>query len=123
MIDEHQKFRFVDENKNNEFFLEVNWTKDVTPCKVVKFIFPNGEESLVKREHLMGVLFVMGNPSEQKKMIPQTIQKVRWYETVVGVKAKADIKKGEVINFPIKLSLPSLEEEVLQDLATTLKKK
>lgn len=121
MLTEHQKFRLVDENKNNEFFLEVNWTKEVTPCKVIKFIFPNGEESLVKREHLMGVLFTMGNPTEQRRMIPQTISKVRWYETTLGVKAKKDIRAGETINFPIRLSLPPIEEEVLREIGNSKK--
>lgn len=103
--------------------MEVNWNdKDAksNESKIVKFIWPDGNTTLVKREHLMGVLFALGTPEQQRKMIPQTMSKVRWYETVLTVKASKDVRKGEDLTFPVKLSLPPIEEEVIQELGKNL---
>ena len=120
-----EKLRISDQNKTNDFFLEVNWikNKDVNECKLLRFIFPNGDEAYVKKEHFMALLFALGSEDEQRKMIPQTVQRVRWYETVVSVQAKKDIRKGERIVFPIKLSLPGPEEEVIQDIHRKINKR
>jgi len=108
MIIEYQKFQLPDLNKKNHLKAEVNWSNDkkINESKVIKFICPNGEEIFVKREHLNEVLFAIGKPEDQQKMIPQKIVTVHWYETVLGVKATKDIRKGEMMNFPIKISIP-----------------
>ena len=62
------------------------------------------------------MLFAIGNKEEQVKMIPQTIRRTKWYETVISVKAKKDIKKGEIITFPLKITLPTVEEEVVAEI-------
>ena len=64
----------------------------------------------------MAILFAIGNEAEQRKMIPQKLTRVKWYETVVSVKATKDIRKGENITFPIKITLPSVEEEVIREV-------
>lgn len=114
MIKDHEKFRFVDENKNNEFYAEVNWNpkdKKSNECKLVKFTFPDGTTSTIRRDVLNSVLFVMGTPEQQQKMVPHTESQVRWYETVLSVRSKVDIPKGELITFPVKLSLPAINNE------------
>lgn len=116
MIDGHEIFRVPDESKTHEFKIEVNWepkNPKINDCKLLRFIFPNGEVALVKKEHLNAILFVLGTADEQKRLIPRVERRSRWYETVVSVKAKKDIRRGEEITFPIKLSLPAFEEEVL----------
>ena len=113
MLTEHEKFIL---GENEKFFAEINWNpsdEDTNNCKVVKFTFPDGKQSYVKKKNLIEILFAMGSPEEQVKMIPQKLIRTRWYETVVGVKAKRNIGKGEMINFPIKLSLPDREEEII----------
>ena len=113
MLTEHEKFIL---GENEKFYAEINWNpldEDTNNCKVVKFTFPDGKQSYVKKKHLVEMLFAMGSPEEQVKMIPQKLIRTRWYETVVGVKAKRNIGKGEMINFPIKLSLPDREEEII----------
>lgn len=124
MLKQYEKLRLVDENKNNELLLEVNWKDDpkISECKIIKLTFPSGEECYVKRESLMSVLFLMGTPEQQRKMIPQTLSKVRWYETVVSVRAKNDIAKGQLITFPIKLSLPTIQEEIIRETTAELRK-
>ena len=116
MIKNHEQFKIPDENKSKELILEVNWNPRDTKtndCKFIKAIFPNGDTSLIRKEHLNAVLFAIGTEEEQRKMIPQTTIHSRWYETVVSVKAKKDIQKGDAITFPIKLSLPSLHEQAI----------
>ena len=114
MIKDYQKFRMLDENKRNNFFIEVNWNKEVSDCKILKITFPDRKQSIIKKEHLLAVLFAIGSESEQRRMVPQKLTQVKWYETVVSIKATKDINKGEQITFPIKITLPSTEEEVIK---------
>lgn len=119
MIKDHQKLRVPDENKEKDFFIDVNWNpKDskTNECKLLRVTFPNGDVALVKREHFNAILFAIGTAEDQRKLIPQKQMRVKWYETVVSVKATKDISRGESITFPIKLSLPAVEEEVLGEL-------
>lgn len=118
MIKTYEKFRIPDENKEKEILVEVNWNpKDdkSNDCKLLRVTFPNGDVAVVKKDHLNALLFAIGNPEEQRKMIPQTLRRSRWYETVIEVEAKQDIKKGEKISFPLKLTLPTFEEEVIAE--------
>ena len=120
-----EKFRVADENKKNDFFVEVNFSRNpkIDKCKVLRITFPGGEKAYIKKEHLMAILFAIGKEEEQRKMIPTRVQRVKWYETVVSVIAKKDIQRGERIVFPIKLSLPGPEEEVIQDIRSRIKKR
>ena len=122
MLKEYEKFRLSDKNRQNDLFAEVNWKDDkaIDECKIVKFTLGD-KVAYVPKNLLFSMIWTMGTPDEQAKSIPQKIKKVRWYETVVGVKVKRDIAKNETINFPIKLSLPSVEEEVISELSKSLK--
>ena len=121
MIESHEKFHMFDEVKGrgNNFFMEVNWNGDkdeeTNNCKLIKFTFPDGKESLMKKEHLTAVLFAIGTAAEQIKMIPQKLTSVKHYETTLGVTAKKDIRKGEKIIFPISITLPSVEREAIAE--------
>ena len=119
MIKGHEKFRVLSEGEGKDFFIEVNWNpKDekITGCKILKVIFPNRDITYMKKEHFMAILFAIGNEEEQRKMIPQKLTRVKWYETVVSVKATKDIRRGENLTFPIKITLPAVEEEVVGDI-------
>ena len=118
MIEKYDKFRISDLNKEKDFFVEVNYKDDpeINQCKILKITFPNKDVAYIKRDQLMAFLFAIGRPEDQRKMIPQTIRRTRWYETVIGVKATKDIRKGEMMNFPIKISLPDVSEEVISEI-------
>ena len=126
MITDYEKFKIVDESgKGKHLLMEVNWAPENTEtnqCKVLKLTYPNGEQAFVKKEYLNSMMFAIGSPAEQRKMIPQTITRTRWYETTVGVKATKDIRKGEMINFPVKFSMPAVEEEVIGERSPKTKK-
>ena len=118
MIENYEKFRISDLNKEKDFFIEVNYKDDpeTNQCKILKITFPNKDVAYIKRDELMAFLFAIGRPEDQRKMIPQRIRRTRWYETVIGVKATKDIRKGEMMNFPIKISLPDVSEEVIGEI-------
>ena len=119
MLKEHEKFRVLDENKINNFFIEANWKgKDprTNDCKVLRFTFPGGKEAYIKKEYLNAILFALGNEVEQRQLLPQKLSRVRWYETILGIRAEKDIHKGEMINVPVKLSIPSEEEQIIGEL-------
>jgi len=115
MIDTYEKFAIPDEKNGKEIIIEVNWEDNpqTDQCKVLKLTLPKEKVVYVKKEFLNAMLFAVGNSEEQRKMIPQRVRHNRHYETVVSVQAKTDIRKGEKITFPIKISLPTYEEEVL----------
>ena len=120
MINHHEKFNIIDVNKRNTgVFLEVNWepqNDETNNCKVLKMTLPDGKEYFIEKEILLGVLWVIGTREDQQKIIPQRIQNVRWYETVLGITATRNIKKGEKINIPLKLTLPVKEHEAITDI-------
>lgn len=116
MLTTHEKFRMIDENKQNEFFVEVNRNpKDPksNECKLVIFTHPDGTETTVKREHLISMLFTFGTEDQQRNMIPQRITEQTFYKTVLGIKATKDIAKGEMINVPVQIPLPTREHDVI----------
>ena len=118
MILDHEKFRLQDESKENDFFIEVNWNpkdKKTNECKILKVVFPNGDEAFIKRDHLLAFIFAIGKAEDQEKLIPQKLEPVHWKRTVLGVRAKQDIQKGEMINFPVELSVPcaALQQDVI----------
>lgn len=116
MISKHEKFRFTDANNRHTFFAEVNWNandKKTNECKVVKVTHPNGDESFISTKELNAFLFAIGKPEDQRKMIPQQLQRVKVIETTLGITATKDIRKGEKINVPVKLDVPLSQEEVI----------
>lgn len=116
MITGYERFEIPDKNKDHSFTVDVNWDeqdKATNECKMLRFTFPNGDEALVEREHLMAVLFAIGDDDQQRKLIPQKIQVIRKYQTVLGIKATKDIKAGEMINVPVDIPLPPIEDEIM----------
>lgn len=118
MLKTHEKFRLTGEGNGKEFFAEVNWSDDaaVKDCQIVKFTFP-GEKGdtyvIVKKEHLLSMIFTMGTPEEQQNLIPQTLMTHRRFEGVVRMKATKDIMKGEEIVTRCFHDIPGSFEEVI----------
>jgi len=126
MLEEYQKFKMLDlSGKGNHFFIEVNWNPEdekTNQCKVLKVTFPNGDTAFIKKELLLSLLWVIGKRSEQRKMIPQKITKVRHYITTLWVQIKQDMKKGDILKIPVNISLPAVSEEVIAELKKDAKK-
>ncbi len=125
MLKGYEKLRIPDENKEHEMVWEVNWNPHdpkTTGCKVIRVTFPGGQTAIVKKEHMMAAVFAIADAEEQVKMIPVQKTLSRWYETIVSVKATKDVKKGEELTFPIKLSLPAHTYDVLAEAKKDLVK-
>lgn len=119
MIQTHEKFNLVDpSNASQDIFWEVNWNPEdhkTNQCKVIKMTLPDGSVKFISRKVLLEILFAIGKAEDQQKMIPQTLETVHHYKTVLGIKATKDINKGEMINFPVELSVPcaALQQDVI----------
>ena len=119
MLENYEKFLIPDLSKKHNFTIEVNWNSEdekTNQCKVLKCTFPNGDQVFIDKKHLLELLFAIGSPEEQRSMIPQKIQRTRLYQTMIGVRAKKDIKQGEMINFPVRITLPTFEQEAIAEL-------
>ena len=127
MLKDYAKAKIMDlYGKETGIELEVNWNpKDekTNDCKVLRLKTPEGKEFFVKKEEFLVFLFTIGNPEEQAKMVPQKLTKSKWYETILSVKATKDIRKGENITFPIKISLPAVEEEIIGEIKKNYQQK
>ena len=119
MLITNEKFRIIDKNnRSTGIVLEVNWSpKDdkTNKCQIIKLTY-DGKEYFVDRNLFLEFVFAIGRPEDQQKMIPQTITNVKWYETILGIKATKDIHKGEMINVPIKLTLPTQERDTISEI-------
>ena len=101
---------------NKEIKMEVNWQPDnpeTNECKVLKFIFPNGEELFIKKEHFFSLLMIIGSPEEQKKAIPISITQQRHWQSNLFIMLNKDMKRGEILKVPVNIPLPAVSEEIV----------
>lgn len=119
MIEGYEKLELIDTNdRQTGVTFEVNWDEnpETNECKVLKMTLPDKSTHYISKDMFVAFMWVIGTADEQKKMIPQTVIHTKWYETVLGIKATKDIKKGEMINVPVKLSLPDERREAIAEL-------
>lgn len=110
MIADYEKFRLPDENHENDIIIEVNWKPDdpkSNGCQLLRMIGPGGEVSVIRREHLNHVLFAIGDPADQRKLLPMKVENVHHQLVNLEVVAKKDIRKGDKISLKeVPLSIP-----------------
>jgi hypothetical protein len=79
---------------------EVNWNsnKDIANCEMVRLRF-DGVEVDVKRDELVNVLLHIGSLSDQKKLMPVKVERVRKLERMLTFEftAKRDIPQGQKV--------------------------
>ena len=104
MIREHRRFSIQDTSgRGNDIEMEVNWNKQVAGNKFIKFQLA-GKEAIISYNHLWTLLFMTANEKQQEDMLPTKTERVRIYNTLVDIKAKKDIKKGDTIRIPMSIS-------------------
>lgn len=125
MIKHYEKFQLIDESGKNNLIIEVNWNDNPkqNECKLLKLTYPDGKQAFVKKEYLNSLLFVIGTPEEQIKMVPQKLTTVRKYTTVLGITAKQDIKKGEQIKCAVEIDLPAVVSDIISEVRGEKKSK
>jgi hypothetical protein len=124
MIKTYEKWIMSSLDKKEKFVIEANWKPDdpkTNEGKVFKFTFGN-KVAYIDRNDLNQILFTMGDPQSQRKLIPQTIINKKWYETVLGITAQKNIKKGEEIVVKVKIDLPSTEEQIIGEIKNLSRK-
>ena len=107
MIDEYAQF------KNGKLTVEVNWNPSVSPCEFIKFIV-DGKIAIVDRAYLYQMMMLFGNEDQQEQLIPVTETTVKPVKRLLKVKAKQDIKKGELISVVHTVYVPMLKTEKIR---------
>ncbi len=105
-LQERRKFVVADiSGRGKEVLFEVNWNSFVRKHGHIK-ISINGEEAVVSREHLWGMLFMLGSAEEQEKMVSPFMKKtvVKKFFKLIGVTTTRDVKKGEAIKVPLEFT-------------------
>lgn len=116
MIKERETFKIPQLNPGKDIEIDVNWQPDdekTNECKVLRFRYPDGTTSYVKKDLFYGLLFAIGSKEQQRKMIPQKLSSVRHYKTDMYLQMRKDCKKGDIVKVPVDISLPSIDEEII----------
>lgn len=115
MIHGYEKLCLPDLHNKNDIIIEVNFDNkpETLDCQVIKVTLGKTVR-YVKRDHLMAILMVVGRPEDQRDLIPIATTMIRKYQTMLGITATKDIKKGEKINVVVDIPLPPIEQEVIQ---------
>lgn len=105
MIDEHRVLNL--EGEDGIIEVEINWNETVSGCRMLKLSF-NGEEVIVDRDRLVSLLMLIGTESDQKKMMPMKLTRIRKMERMLtfSFNASKDYRKGE----PITIKAPWIDE-------------
>lgn len=74
----------------------------------MRLTFTDGKTAVVKREELNFLLFAIGKPEDQRKMIPQKLQPVHHFEQKLELTLKQDVPKGGKVVFKHHGSIPCL---------------
>lgn len=124
MITDPEKFNVKDKSGKTDVTFEVNWNpldEDTNECKVLK-IRIGKEETYIATGDLRTILFAISNPEEQRKAMPIQMVTQRRYQTILGVKADKDIKKGEMVNFKVDIPLPPIDKEIMLEATRQIKR-
>ncbi len=116
MLLEHEKWKLQSLDKKETFWIEANFKEDdeeTNEGKILKFTFPDGKIAYIKRDDLNQILFAIGTPTDQMKMIPQTLTKVSYEKTRLTLVAEKDFKKGELINFIYTHSPKVIQQDII----------
>jgi hypothetical protein len=85
--------------------IEANWNEAVSPGEVFRFTI-DGKEALLDRAHLYQLLFLFGDDEQKEEMIPVKENRVKEITRLLKVKAKRDVKRGEIIAVPYTTFIP-----------------
>lgn len=88
--------------------IEVNWSKEVTPCKQIK-VTMDGKEELVEHADFYTMMMLFADDKTQEDMIETKSTEMRVVQRMLTIRAKTDMKAGESIVVPYKYSIPESE--------------
>lgn len=82
-----------------------NWNEAVKPARKFK-VAMNGVTEIIDRDDLYTLLMLFGDPDQQEQLIPVVETKVKQITRLLKVRAKKDMKKGEILVFPYTYFMP-----------------
>ena len=91
--------------ENNGLKIEANWNESVKPSEKFKFTI-GGKSVIIDRAHLYQTLMLFGDDDQQESLIPVIETKIKEVTRLLKVKARRDIKRGEVIAVPYTTFVP-----------------
>lgn len=100
--------------RGNSLLFETNWNKIVKRTGHIK-ISMNGVESVVTREQLWSILFLLGTAKDHDKLVEPFIKQTRVtkFNRLIGITTEKDIKKGEMINVALEFTLNPETNQVI----------
>lgn len=107
MIKDHIEFQV------GKMKVDVNWSKEVIPCKQIRFQFGDHVE-IIDHDELYSLLMLFGNDHQQDKLIPVKKTEMVLIERMLHIKTKKTMKAGEILTVPYRYSLTKegYEEEL-----------
>lgn len=103
-----QKQRLVipdSSNRGNDILADINWN-EASKRKYVRLTLGD-KVTIVKKDHLLSILFMLGSAKEQEAIISPFIKQTRVtkFTKAIGITTTRDIKKGEPINITLEFTL------------------
>jgi len=112
---ERRRFSLDDvSGRGNEIEIEVNWNSYARKHGNIKLTI-NGEETVINRDHLWSILFILGSAEEQEKLASPFMKqtKVTKFFKMIGITAAKDVRKGSMLNVPLEFTLNPDTNEVI----------
>lgn len=103
--DERQKLVLSDVSTHgNDIICDINWNKFVKGGFIK--ITMGDRVAVVKKDHLFGIMFMLGDEEQQQRLIDRYTKKypVTKFFKMIGVTTTKPIGKGEMINIPIEFT-------------------
>ena len=104
--DQKQRIALPDASgKGNDICADINWN-EASKRKYIRFTL-GGKTAIVKKDHVLSILFMLGSAEEQDKIISPFIKQTRVtkFTKLVGITTSRDVRKGENINVLLEFSL------------------
>lgn len=95
---------YVSFNQNG-LVIEANYNEAVKPSEVLRFTI-DGKVAYMDRAHLYELLFLFGNEEQQEQLVPVREESVKEVTRLLKVRARKNIKKGEIIAVPYTTFVP-----------------
>jgi len=91
--------------KGNDISADINWN-EASKRKYIRFTLGD-KTSIVKKDHVLSILFMLGSAEEQDKIISPFVKQTRVtkFTKLVGITANRIIQKGEPINVLLEFTL------------------
>ena len=104
--DQKQRLVLPDSSvKGNDIYADINWN-EASKKKYIRFTLGD-KTAIVKKDHVMAILFMLGNAQEQERIITPFIKQTRVtkFNKMIGITTTRDIGKGENINIILEFTL------------------